>query len=124
MTITLPGLQRSQPGFIDPNHPNAINHLIVGDLADEEILLIACDNGDVMAYWTRSIQERVTTRLDQANIPYFFATNVGASAWGLAVHSLARLIAVSSNAHEIVVYAPGLSRDHGSESSHSEDESE
>jgi len=39
----------------------------------------------------------------------FFAENVGDSAWGLAIHSQSRLIAVGSNAHEIQVFAFALS---------------
>lgn len=39
----------------------------------------------------------------------FFAENVGNSAWGLAIHSQSRLIAVGSNSHEIQVFAFALS---------------
>ena len=38
-----------------------------------------------------------------------FHENVGESAWGLAIHSQSRLIAVGSNAHEIQVFAFALS---------------
>jgi hypothetical protein len=44
-----------------------------------------------------------------ANYPSFFAENVGESAWGLAIHSQSRLIAVGSNAHEVQVFAFALS---------------
>jgi hypothetical protein len=43
------------------------------------------------------------------NYQSFFAENVGESAWGLAIHSQSRLIAVGSNAHEIQVFAFALS---------------
>lgn len=43
-----------------------------------------------------------------ADFTSFFCENVGISAWGLAVHSASRLIAVSSNHHEITVFAFGL----------------
>jgi len=43
------------------------------------------------------------------NYQSFFAENVGDSAWGLAIHSQSRLIAVGSNAHEIQVFAFALS---------------
>jgi hypothetical protein len=39
----------------------------------------------------------------------FFAENVGKSAWGLAIHSQSRLIAVGSNSHEVQVFAFALS---------------
>jgi hypothetical protein len=37
----------------------------------------------------------------------FFHQNVGASAWGIAIHEHSRLIAVSSNAREITIFAHG-----------------
>ena len=45
----------SLPGYINPESPHAVNHLVVGDLGNEEILVSAHDNGDVVAYTTRSI---------------------------------------------------------------------
>ena len=39
----------------------------------------------------------------------WFHENVGASAWGLATHKASRLLAVSSNTKEIIVFAPSLS---------------
>ncbi|TGJ86642.1 hypothetical protein E0Z10_g2129 [Xylaria hypoxylon] len=33
-------------GYIDHNMPHQMNHLIIGDLGNEEILLLACDDGD------------------------------------------------------------------------------
>lgn len=39
----------------------------------------------------------------------FFEENVGNSAWGLAIHGQSRLIAVSSNSHEVQVFAFALS---------------
>lgn len=45
-----------------------------------------------------------------ANYQSFFAENVGESAWGLAIHSQSRLIAVGSNAHEIQLFAFALSK--------------
>ena len=43
------------------------------------------------------------------DIQTFFTGNVGASAWGLAMHKEARLFAVSSNTHDIHIYAFALS---------------
>ncbi|KAI9832565.1 MAG: hypothetical protein M1819_004355 [Sarea resinae] len=118
--VSRPGL----PGYIDHRAPpHAINHLIVGDLGDDEILCCACDDGDVVAYSIRSIAHAVeradlvkevdasgngTTRMDE--VRHFFLENVGMSAWGLAIHKAARMIAVSANTHAITVYAFGLTQ--------------
>ena len=42
-------------GYNDPNSPHAVNHLIVGDIGSEEVLIASCDDGDVVAYTIRSI---------------------------------------------------------------------
>ncbi|KAI9822232.1 MAG: hypothetical protein M1832_003055 [Thelocarpon impressellum] len=99
-------------GYIDPRRPHAINHLVVADLGDEEILLCACDDGDVIAYHTRAISAALERSAVEKEGPHdvkpFFLENVRQSAWGLAVHKEGRLIAVSSNTHRIVVFAFGL----------------
>ena len=41
----------------------------------------------------------------------FFHENVGASAWGLAIHEKSRLIAASSNLREVTLFIPAYSRD-------------
>ena len=129
LPVSAPNLR----GYIDSNIPHCINHLIVGDLGNEEILLCACDDGDVIGYTTRSIHcdmERrgseglSTTSLTPAMRPFIFH-NVGASAWGLAIHKEARMIAVSANTKQIIVFAFGLGRARSPESTtssyHSED---
>lgn len=40
---------------MDASRPHAVNHLIVGDIGDEEIVVVACDDGDVISYYVRSI---------------------------------------------------------------------
>ncbi|ROW01632.1 hypothetical protein VSDG_02017 [Cytospora chrysosperma] len=115
-------------GYINPNCPHEINHMIVGELGEEEILLVGRDNGDVVAWYTRSIAHYIETNMSMskgelrrdneragyASRPsypkHFFADNVGISAWGLAIHKQSRLIAVSSNAHEITVFAFAMNR--------------
>jgi hypothetical protein len=93
-------------GYIDPGDPHAINHLVVGDLGTEEILLVATDSGNVTGYHTKAIYEAVRNdpyrfsteaRSDVAGLRPFFAQCVHESAWGLAIHSSARLVAVSAN---------------------------
>ncbi|RYP56477.1 hypothetical protein DL771_011796 [Monosporascus sp. 5C6A] len=103
-------------GDIDRDNPHQVNHLIVGDLGDEEILLLAYDDGDVIAYYTRHIDNALVqgeedgvdnTRLVQP----FFHENVAKSAWGLAVHKKSRLIAVGSNMHNVTVFIFALTGD-------------
>ncbi|KAF2085746.1 hypothetical protein K490DRAFT_67343 [Saccharata proteae CBS 121410] len=97
-------------GGIFSHEPHSINHLIVDFRGNEEILLIACDDGDAIAWRTDDIQNAVDraafcTQLSPRPI---FLENVGASAWGLAIHKEARLIAVSCNKHVVTVFAPAL----------------
>lgn len=143
LIINLPRSRPGLRGYLDPSRPHAINHLIIGDIGEEEVVVVACDDGDVISYTVRSISlvidERAMTvfspdlyqnqrfnchrKSDRANLilpradpqgfrvlaPWFHE-NVGASAWGLATHKGAMLLAVSSNTKEIDVFAPALSR--------------
>ncbi|KAI0107533.1 hypothetical protein GGR51DRAFT_559336 [Nemania sp. FL0031] len=99
-------------GYLDHLKPHQMNHLIMADLGDEEILLLARDDGDVAAYYTSHIEaalERGAPGDDNPTIVKpFFHQNVGRSAWGLAVHKQSRLIAVGNNNHEVHVFAPAL----------------
>jgi CRT10 len=106
-------------GFINEIKPHCINHLIVSFLGNREILLLACDDGDVCSWWTDHI-EYVTAHISQnpsnsasyAEVAYnlvpaiepWFKECVKKSAWGLAVHSEARKIAVTSNSHSVCVF--------------------
>ncbi|KAI2635467.1 hypothetical protein GGS21DRAFT_83933 [Xylaria nigripes] len=100
-------------GYIDRINPHQMNHLIMGNLGDAEILLVAFDDGDVVAYYTAHIEtallklESGSTR-DDTIVKPIFHQNVGISAWGLAVHSKSRLIAVGTNRHEVHVFAFAL----------------
>ncbi|UNI14889.1 hypothetical protein JDV02_001470 [Purpureocillium takamizusanense] len=124
-----PGIKLSPPqsllgsrtgGYQDTANPHTINHLIVGVLGLEEIIVASYDDGDVVAYYAKDIADCI---LDQPRRPWagktatdgtktcpkpFFHDNVGKSAWGLAVHQESRLIAVSSNKCEVTVFAPAL----------------
>lgn len=113
LIIDLPVSQYARPGYIDNFKPHAVNHLIVGDLGNEEILLVACDDGDVIAYRTRSIADvsnQKNTETDELTLETgpILHENVSYSAWGLAIHKRARLIAVSSNSHVVHVFAFAL----------------
>ncbi|KAI9843785.1 MAG: hypothetical protein M1838_002472 [Thelocarpon superellum] len=89
---------------------------MVGDLGKEEILLCACDDGDVLGYYTRAIADAVDrdgepipgAHVESGWLKPFFIANVGHSAWGLAINKASRLIAVSANTHEITVFSFGL----------------
>lgn len=97
---------------MDRDSPNSINHLIVGDFGNEEILLAASDGGGVFSWTVRSIELILGKELAGTDIlrPWF-QFDVGASVWGLAIHKAARMIAVSSNSCMITVFIPGLSED-------------
>ncbi|KAI1422696.1 hypothetical protein F5Y12DRAFT_799397 [Xylaria sp. FL1777] len=108
-------------GYLDNNMPHQMNHLIMGDLGDEEILLLACDDGDVLAYYNAHI-EKALLRLESSNalqdatiVRPFFHQNVGISAWGLAVHKQSRLIAVGNNNYQVHVFALALTEHTSSE---------
>lgn len=97
-------------GGIDPDFPHQVNHLIVGDLGAEEIVLLAFDDGDVIAYYTKSIEDALVQREREEGsrtmkpVEPFFHENVGKSAWGLAIHKKSRLIAVGTNNHNVAVF--------------------
>ncbi|OTB02119.1 hypothetical protein M426DRAFT_24997 [Hypoxylon sp. CI-4A] len=96
-------------GYLDPSDGHQVNHLIVGELGNEEILLLAYDNGDVIGYYTHLIEkellQREKTGRAAKSIPEpFFHENVERSAWGLAIHKQSRVIAVSSNTHNVYVF--------------------
>jgi hypothetical protein len=113
---TSPGLN----GYIDDGSPHSINRLHAAFLGREEIVLVACDDGDVIGYRVQEIQRAIErhnhSKLDQdspvedidSHVRVFLHRNVGRSAWGLAVHREARIIAVSANTREVTVIAYAL----------------
>lgn len=119
-------------GYLDPREPHTINNLVVQFLGNEEVVAVVRDDGDVEAYLTRHVYQAVQKRAESGNtlgakaddVRAFFHNNVGISAWGLAVHSEARMIAVSSNAHEVRVFAFALVGDRDGETQHAEDDQE
>ena len=101
------------PGYIDPLKPHTINHILVDDLGVDEVLLLATDSGNVTGYNVEAIFSAIercvkfkhTRPFDGVEVKPFFTENVDLSAWGLATHKFARLIAVSSNTGLITVFA-------------------
>lgn len=71
---------------------------------------MACDDGDIIAYYTHQLNAEISRNLavqrgSISETAPMFHENVGITAWGLAIHEHSRLIAVSSNRHEITVFA-------------------
>ncbi|KAI1341516.1 hypothetical protein F5Y15DRAFT_358853 [Xylariaceae sp. FL0016] len=97
-------------GQLDMANGHMINHLMVGDLGEEEILLMAYDDGDVAAYYTSHIERYLASREREtsASTPKlpepFFLQNCRISAWGLAIHKKSRMIAVGTNNHDVNVF--------------------
>jgi hypothetical protein len=93
---------------------------------EREIVVACYDNGEVVAYDIKEVWNEVLCKDEErsyaaskgqevlqqphASTKPFLSENVGRSAWGLAIHSRSRLIAVSSNLHEITVFAMSFSK--------------
>ncbi|KAJ5674684.1 uncharacterized protein N7477_004618 [Penicillium maclennaniae] len=103
-------------GYIDRHNPHTINAILVDDLGRDEVLLLVTDSGNVCGYHVEAIyfclarckEEGFKIPFDGTQVSPFFTEEVGMSAWGLATHKFARLIAVSSNTGQITVYAFAL----------------
>lgn len=104
-------------GFIDSLNPHNLNHLIIGELGNQEILLLSTDSGNVVAYYTSAIKAAIgkdpyrfsaDALADFVGLRPFFSQWVHESAWGLAIHSAGRMIAVSANhTHNVLDSDPG-----------------
>lgn len=116
LKINLPKSSPRLRGYIDRHNPHSITHLQVALLGFDEVVLVTCDDGDVLGFRVEDIQQAVERRQepDSAENVYaselrpFLHENVGMSAWGLAVHTEARKIAVSSNTHQVTVFEYAL----------------
>lgn len=110
---------RGLRGYLDPRHPHAVNSLIVQHLGTEEVVAVVRDDGDVDAFLVRHVVQAIELRAEADStigvladeIRPFFQDNVESSAWGLAIHSQARILATSSNKHEVRVFKFGLIED-------------
>lgn len=116
LVIPLPSSRSGLPGNFHNSNPHAVNHIIVADLGREEIVLCACDDGDVVGYWTRTINNAVMKAQEEGAVTSedfrpMFHQNVHESAWGLAVHKESRQIAVSANSTEITVFKFALAEE-------------
>ncbi|KAH6642250.1 hypothetical protein C7974DRAFT_420559 [Boeremia exigua] len=114
--ISAPGLT---PG-IDHEDSHSITRLHVDYLGQDEIILITCDDGDVIGYRTEEIQRVLDKHREAPDdedefdieepVRTFLHRNVGASAWGLAIHQEARMIAISANTEKVTVIAYALAQ--------------
>ncbi|KAI9762851.1 MAG: hypothetical protein M4579_000204 [Chaenotheca gracillima] len=130
LIIDLPVSKPGLTGYINLRSPHDVNNMVVDELGDEEIVVCACDDGDVIAFYTRSIMSAVERRAEIGILPEvdaeaakpFFLENVGKSSWGLTVHKAHRMIAVSSNTTDITVFVFGLAEREASSDSESSDD--
>ncbi|KAF2443766.1 hypothetical protein P171DRAFT_432940 [Karstenula rhodostoma CBS 690.94] len=116
--LTVPSLGRQTPPGIDITDPHSVTRICVEYLGNTEVLLVTCDDGDVVGFKVREIDraiiyQRDSPGRDNTDVAHEFRCfehfNVDCSAWGLAVHRNARLIAISANTHLVKVKAYGLS---------------
>ncbi|GJJ74676.1 hypothetical protein EMPS_07034 [Entomortierella parvispora] len=84
--------RRTDDEFID----RTINVLKVGRLGTEEVLVSADEQGDVCVWFTMNLQRDP------------LLLSVTDSAWGIDINAEHRLIAVSSNAHNVTVFHCGI----------------
>jgi len=133
LKIQLPKSGSNLPGYLDSRNPHSVNHLVVTFLGIEEIILVTCDDGDVVGFRVDEIQKAIERRLEPdcaedvyaTDVRHFFLKNVGKSAWGIAVHTEARKIAVSANTHNVTVFEFALTserKDEQRDSGDSEDD--
>ncbi|KAK3705776.1 hypothetical protein LTR37_013083 [Vermiconidia calcicola] len=103
-------------GYVGQRSPHSINSIITQYLGNEEVVAVVRDDGDVDAFLVRHVVQAIERRAELGSsidvlgdeLRPFFQSNVGISAWGLAIHSEARILATSSNAHEVRVFKFGL----------------
>ncbi|KAL4976484.1 hypothetical protein BDW66DRAFT_159669 [Aspergillus desertorum] len=116
MIITPVMREPQAAGYIRPTSPHEINSILVDDLGREEVLLLVTDSGNVCGYRVEAIHSSLKRAVDNgrakplggSEVHPFFIEYVGASAWGLAIHKFARLIAVSANTGYVTVFAFAL----------------
>lgn len=96
---------------VDHRVPHSINNLEVATFGTEEFVVVVRDDGDWDSYLTRHIHDHIHAHNGSflssdalKDLRPLFHYNVGSSAWGLAVHSQARIIAVSSNEHKVNIF--------------------
>ena len=113
LPVSAPDLQ----GYIDPQHPHAVNSMLIAKLGTQEVLVCACDDGDFILYYTHFLREISITKDYKFDADHHLKSrplmigNVKRSAWGIAIHTNARILAVSCNTHEVSVFKFALTDD-------------
>ncbi|KAG5520214.1 hypothetical protein PMAC_001292 [Pneumocystis sp. 'macacae'] len=79
-------------GEIDVVTPLSFNSIKVGYVGNEEVLVCCTDSGYINVWFTD----------DLLRSPLIF--NTERSAWGIAIHTSKRLLAISSNTHDICLW--------------------
>ena len=59
MVLDGPAEKPRRLGDISPQNPYYVNNMIIGELGDEEILLAACDGGDVFGWRISAIYQSI-----------------------------------------------------------------
>ena len=116
LIISPPRSPSASHGYLDPECPHSINHLVVDFLGDAEIFVVACDDGDVIGYYMHNVQAAIDARrlglgpesILADEVRPIFNHCVGSSAWGLSIHTNARKVAVSCNGRTVHVVQFGL----------------
>lgn len=113
LPISRPGLR----GYIVESIPHAVNNILVDFLGEEEILVVCCDDGDVIGIYVNAIvaelnqKNEIATGILSFSPTPFLHTNVEKSAWGLSVHRKARKIAISANTAKVTIIEFALAED-------------
>ncbi|PKC69774.1 hypothetical protein RhiirA1_377245 [Rhizophagus irregularis] len=80
----------TEPDYTNKSH--TINAIKVGKIGNEEVLVSVDEAGDIRIWFTSNLNKN----------PIQFSNNE--STWGIALHGPKRLLAVSSNSHEITIF--------------------
>ncbi|RGB41272.1 hypothetical protein C1646_636573 [Rhizophagus diaphanus] len=80
----------TEPDYTNKSH--TINAIKVGKIGNEEVLVSVDEAGDIRIWFTSNLDKN----------PIQFSNNE--STWGIALHGPKRLLAVSSNSHEITIF--------------------
>lgn len=108
----MPPSSPDNPGYLDLHSPHSINNLLLQLLGTEEVVATVRDDGDVEVILVRHIVQAIERRAGpRSTLPTaadevrpIFQANVGSSAWGLAIHTQSRILACSSNRHEVHIF--------------------
>ena len=95
-------------GYIDESIPHCVNHIKVGILGFLEVLLIACDDGDVLAYYTHTFLDELKRQDPHVQAPLscatpFFHEHVESSVWGLALRTYTISILLPSIVESLII---------------------